>query len=146
MRLIVIVFDALQATAGPCTRLHIEQLTGLTKWEVREGLDGLRRRRMLQVYGRPRETATYELTRAAVRPEDLRGRRPKDEDTRARIGEGVARYRASAHAGLLRPPSPAVLAHRAAAPASHRFAAGAARTKNADLNVGCLLQNLWRKR
>jgi hypothetical protein len=145
MRLIVTVYDALKATAGPCTRLHLEQLTGLTKWEVREGLDGLRRRRALQVYGRPRETATYELTRDAERPEDLRGRRPKAEDTRQRIGEGVARYCAAARAGVLRSPPPAVIPHRAAAPASHRFAPGATRTKT-DLNVGCLLQQLWRRR
>lgn len=148
MRLIVAVFDALRTFDRPCTRAELEAASGLGRHEVRNGLDGLRHRRLLLVMGNARERATYRLKPSAQRPEDLRGHGERAAPVRERIAAGVARYWAAA--GVLSPPDPGFIAHHASAPPSHACAPGAARHSVASAlpsleSTAALLQQIWRK-
>lgn len=149
MRLITTVYDALRTFDRPCTRAELEAATGLGKHEVRNGLDGLRQRRLVSVSGSARERATYQLRPAAERPEDLRGRSARTEATRQRIS--ASRRRAAVPGIMLLEPIGHGLPYRPSFPPSHVAAPGALRSTVSTLRLethdaGLLLQQLWRKR
>lgn len=149
MRLIAAVYDALRTFDRPCTRTELEDASGLSRHEVRNGIDGLRHRRLLLVVGSARERATYRLKPGAQRPEELRGRQERPAAVRHRIAVGVARHRAAAPQVVLLAPDPAFVPHRAAAPAGHAHVAGAARravpSSPPALSTASLLQQILRR-
>lgn len=95
MYLILAVYDALRTFDRPCTRAELGAASDLVRDEVRNGLDGLRRRGAVIVDGAPRERTAYMLRPGADRPTDLRGNpgHTKSPEMRAKISAGVMRVR-----------------------------------------------------
>lgn len=145
MRNIDAVYNALRLHDHGCTAYELERATGLVRAEVKNGLLGLRRRRVLLIMGSERERARYRLKPGAQRPVDLRGG--------ARHGESVDLC------ALERSPLTVIgiddlfdNGYRAARPPSHRSESGALRGVKQSMSAGqrasstCLLAQVWRKR
>lgn len=78
MYLILAVYDAMQSLDCPATRAELEHASGLDTASVRKGLDGLRRRRVLIMDGKPCALSRYALQPGTERPTDLRGRHSRE--------------------------------------------------------------------
>lgn len=145
MRNIDAVYNALRLHDHGCTALELERATGLVRAEVKNGLLGLRRRRVLLLMGNERERARYRLKPGAQRPADLRGG--------ARHGGNVE------PCALERSPLMVIgvedlfdNGYRAARPPAHRSECGALRSAKQSMSAAqrssstCLLAQVWRKR
>jgi len=145
VRLIACVYDALRTVNRPCTRVEIEQVSGLDKDSVREGLDGLRRRQDLLIE-RDRRSNVYMLRPGAQRPVDLRGRHTQSEQTRERISGARRGHRVARPPAKLADGQPVTGRHSAARPPSHISQSSALRTtaQRVELkNSPCALERFW---
>lgn len=145
MRNIAAVYNALLLNDHGCTAAELEAKTGLVRAEVKNGLLGLRRRRVLLIMGGERERARYRLKAGAPRPVDLRG--------------GASHWELAEACALERSPLTVIGSgelydngYRAARPPSHRSEPGALRVEKQNLSAStgsaplCLLAQVWRKR